>query len=158
MIGNRESLTHLLSRAIHYSISDGVSYRSVCVAIVVGTILNLINQGDAILEATSLNWIKLRALCRQYLWSRFLPAVETTNMSACYPSVSVQSERDGCVVLDSIITCPHCGSMKSERMPVDACQIVYECIGCVVQLRPKAGDCCVFCSYGSVRCPPIQVN
>jgi len=26
---------------------------------VVGTILNLINQGDAILEATSLNWIKI---------------------------------------------------------------------------------------------------
>ena len=49
----------MLSRAIHYSISDGVSYRSVCVAIVVGTILNLINQGDAILEATSLNWIKI---------------------------------------------------------------------------------------------------
>src|SRR6516162_10073916 len=33
-----------------------------------------------------------------------------------------------------------------------------ECTGCGVQLRPKAGDCCVFCSYGSVRCPPIQVN
>lgn len=24
-------------------------------------------------------------------------------------------------------------------------------------LRPKAGDCCVFCSYGSVKCPPIQL-
>ena len=59
MIGNRESLTHILSRAIHYSVSDGVSFRSGCVAIVVGTILNLINQGDAILEATSLNWIKI---------------------------------------------------------------------------------------------------
>ena len=30
-----------------------------CVALVVGTILNLINQGDAILGATSLNWIKI---------------------------------------------------------------------------------------------------
>ena len=59
MIANRESLRHLLSRAVHYSVSDGVPYRSGCVAIVVGTILNLINQGDAILEATSLNWIKI---------------------------------------------------------------------------------------------------
>ena len=59
MIGNRESLTHLMSRAIHYSVSDGVPYRSGCVALVVGTILNLINQGDAILGATSLNWIKI---------------------------------------------------------------------------------------------------
>ena len=23
-------------------------------------------------------------------------------------------------------------------------------------LKPKEGDCCVFCSYGSVKCPPIQ--
>jgi len=59
MIGNRESLTHMLSQAIHYSVSDGVPYRSGCVALVVGTILNLINQGDAILGATSLNWIKI---------------------------------------------------------------------------------------------------
>jgi hypothetical protein len=25
-------------------------------------------------------------------------------------------------------------------------------------LRPKPGDCCVFCSYGSVPCPPIQAE
>ena len=23
-------------------------------------------------------------------------------------------------------------------------------------LKPKKGDCCVFCSYGTVKCPPIQ--
>jgi hypothetical protein len=23
-------------------------------------------------------------------------------------------------------------------------------------LRPEAGDCCVYCTYGSVKCPPIQ--
>ncbi|MGB5185335.1 MAG: GDCCVxC domain-containing (seleno)protein [Xanthobacteraceae bacterium] len=27
-----------------------------------------------------------------------------------------------------------------------------------VQLRPKPGDCCVFCPYGSVPCPSIQVS
>ncbi|MFA9408701.1 MAG: GDCCVxC domain-containing (seleno)protein, partial [Candidatus Dadabacteria bacterium] len=25
-----------------------------------------------------------------------------------------------------------------------------------VLLKPKPGDCCVFCSYGSVKCPSIQ--
>ena len=25
-------------------------------------------------------------------------------------------------------------------------------------LRPKPGDCCVFCSYGSVPCPPVQME
>ena len=29
---------------------------------------------------------------------------------------------------------------------------------CGTLLRPKAGDCCVFCSYGSVKCPPVQAG
>jgi hypothetical protein len=39
-----------------------------------------------------------------------------------------------------------------------ACQFFYECTGCGARLRPKEGDCCVFCSYGSVPCPPIQAE
>lgn len=60
------------------------------------------------------------------------------------------------VILHSDITCPHCGHRKREEMPVDACQFFYDCEGCGVLLRPKEGDCCVFCSYGSVPCPPAQ--
>lgn len=41
-------------------------------------------------------------------------------------------------------------------MPTDACQYFYECEACKSILRPKAGDCCVFCSYGSTPCPPVQ--
>lgn len=59
-------------------------------------------------------------------------------------------------VLQSILTCPECEWAKSEIMPTDACQYYYECSSCVALLRPKPGDCCVFCSYGSVKCPPIQ--
>jgi hypothetical protein len=60
------------------------------------------------------------------------------------------------VIPDSTITCPICGIAKAETMPTDACQFFYECTGCGALLRPKPGDCCVFCSYGSVPCPPIQ--
>ncbi len=60
------------------------------------------------------------------------------------------------LVLESTLTCPACGVAKLETMPTDACQYFYECTGCHTLLRPKAGDCCVFCSYGSVPCPPIQ--
>ena len=56
----------------------------------------------------------------------------------------------------STITCPECGFTKPERMPTDACMWFYECKSCNVLLKPKEGDCCVFCSYGSVACPPIQ--
>jgi hypothetical protein len=60
------------------------------------------------------------------------------------------------MILESVITCPHCGTAKSETMPTDACRFFYECTGCGARLRPKEGDCCVFCSYGSVSCPPMQ--
>lgn len=59
-------------------------------------------------------------------------------------------------VLESVITCPHCGASKRETMPTDSCQWFYPCTKCHAMLRPKAGDCCVFCSYGSVPCPTIQ--
>lgn len=56
----------------------------------------------------------------------------------------------------STITCPHCGARKTEEMPTDACQYFYECKGCGELLKPLKGDCCVFCSFGTVPCPPIQ--
>ncbi len=62
------------------------------------------------------------------------------------------------VVLQSTLTCPQCGHAKVETMPTDACQWFYECEGCRTVLRPRAGDCCVFCSYGTQKCPPIQAG
>lgn len=59
-------------------------------------------------------------------------------------------------ILESTLTCPHCGHAETEIMPTDACQFFYEGKGCGTLLKPKPGDCCVFCSYGSVKCPPIQ--
>lgn len=41
-----------------YAISDGVPRRSLYVALVVGTVLNLINQGHALLGATPFDWLK----------------------------------------------------------------------------------------------------
>jgi len=62
------------------------------------------------------------------------------------------------MTLESLITCPHCATAKAEIMPTDACRFFYQCIGCGAMLRPKPGDCCVFCSYGSVPCPPKQAE
>lgn len=60
--------------------------------------------------------------------------------------------------LQSVLTCPSCGFAKSETMPADACLFFYDCEHCGARLRPKAGDCCVFCSFGSVKCPPMQAK
>ena len=62
------------------------------------------------------------------------------------------------VVLISVLTCPACGHADTLAMPTDACLFFHECDGCHRLLRPKTGDCCVFCSFGSVPCPPIQAG
>ncbi|WP_419195974.1 GDCCVxC domain-containing (seleno)protein [Cognatishimia activa] len=59
-------------------------------------------------------------------------------------------------ILISKLTCPKCGHDEKLTMPTDMCQFFHECAGCGVVLKPKVGDCCVFCSYGTVPCPPIQ--
>ena len=61
-------------------------------------------------------------------------------------------------ILQSIITCPKCQYQKEETMPSDACQYFYECENCKTVLKPINNDCCVFCSYGTVACPPIQLD
>ena len=58
--------------------------------------------------------------------------------------------------LRSTITCPDCGHQAAETMSTNACRFFYDCGGCGARLKPRSGDCCVFCSYGSVACPPIQ--
>jgi hypothetical protein len=60
------------------------------------------------------------------------------------------------VISQSVIKCPKCGHRAEETMPTNACLFFYECFGCGATLKPKSGDCCVFCSFGSVPCPPVQ--
>ncbi|MEP6591202.1 MAG: GDCCVxC domain-containing (seleno)protein [Gemmatimonadota bacterium] len=60
------------------------------------------------------------------------------------------------MVLISTLTCPLCGLAETLEMPTDACVHMHPCTGCGTRLTPKRGDCCVFCSWGSVPCPPMQ--
>jgi predicted nucleic acid-binding Zn ribbon protein len=48
----------------------------------------------------------------------------------------------------STLTCPDCGAQERREMPVDACLFFHECPACGARLKPLAGDCCVFCSFG----------
>lgn len=56
----------------------------------------------------------------------------------------------------SEITCPKCGNKKMETLPTDVCLIKYNCANCDTILFPKEGDCCVFCTYGTHKCPSKQ--
>jgi hypothetical protein len=55
----RELMPSTLRLVFRYAVSDGIPKRSFYVAMVVGTVLNLINQGEALFGASSINWTKL---------------------------------------------------------------------------------------------------
>ena len=58
--------------------------------------------------------------------------------------------------LTSEITCPYCKHKKTETLPVDVCLLKYTCENCKKEIAAKDGDCCVFCSYASAKCPSKQ--
>ena len=58
----------------------------------------------------------------------------------------------------STITCPACRAQSTEVMPTDACVHFFQCPACGTMLHPKPGDCCVFCSYGTAKCPPRSAD
>jgi len=89
-------------------------------------------------------YLGLGGLCVASIWNYLL---------------SRKSRSDGAgVILQSVITCPKCEHRAEETMPTNACLFFYDCPACGARLRPKPGDCCVFCSYGSMPCPPIQMG
>ena len=60
------------------------------------------------------------------------------------------------IILESVFSCPKCHFDKKEVMPLDACQYYYECTACHTLIKPLKGDCCVYCSFGTVKCASIQ--
>ena len=60
------------------------------------------------------------------------------------------------VELHSDITCPSCGFTKNEAMPTEQCMLRYTCTKCNIEMYAQEGDCCVFCSYGTVKCPSVE--
>jgi anaerobic selenocysteine-containing dehydrogenase len=62
------------------------------------------------------------------------------------------------VIKDSVVTCPVCGTGVRETMSSEAAKRVYHCPKCLAWLRPKEGDHCIYDSYGSVKCPTMQIK
>jgi hypothetical protein len=56
------------------------------------------------------------------------------------------------------VTCPVCKTKVQEKMSSEAPKRIYHCPKCLSWLSPKQGDHCIYDSYGSVKCPPIQIK
>jgi hypothetical protein len=103
------------------------------------------------------------AILAYAFYHSFYPAILYTGLfgllaATLWNYISSSRPVTSALILQSVITCPHCGHRAEETMPTNACLYFYDCPGCHAPLKPTPGDCCVFCSYGSVPCPPIQLG
>jgi len=57
---------------------------------------------------------------------------------------------------DATLTCPRCGHRAAVVMPETYCLTDHVCTGCGTRLSAPAGECCVFCAYADLPCPPEQ--
>jgi hypothetical protein len=62
------------------------------------------------------------------------------------------------IVNDTIMTCPVCSTKTREKMSGEALKRIYHCPRCLTWLSTKKGDHCIYDSYGSAKCPAIQVK
>jgi hypothetical protein len=63
---------HVVKLALRYAVTGGVPRRSLVFALIVGSILNLINQGDRLIDGHPLNFIKLAlTYCVPYFSSTY---------------------------------------------------------------------------------------
>jgi len=78
------------------------------------------------------------------------------SLAALLNTLFKRSQKTIPLTLESTLTCPNCGAKSQLTMPLNYCQILFECGSCKHSLRPLSGDCCVFCSFGDTKCPPKQ--
>jgi hypothetical protein len=62
------------------------------------------------------------------------------------------------ITTSCVITCPSCKTKVKAAMGSENLKRVYHCPACLVWLSPKKGDHCIYDSYGSVKCPAMQLK
>ena len=62
------------------------------------------------------------------------------------------------IVGNTVITCPNCKKTVSAKMSSESVKRVFHCPTCLAWLSPKKGDHCIYDSYGSVKCPAMQLK
>ncbi|WP_420870118.1 GDCCVxC domain-containing (seleno)protein [Catalinimonas alkaloidigena] len=56
----------------------------------------------------------------------------------------------------STLRCPICKHQILKRMPLEKTISEFVCMNCSSIIKTKRHECCVFCTYGSVKCPRAQ--
>ncbi len=60
------------------------------------------------------------------------------------------------MLLETTISCPYCNHKMTAKMSQTSIHFLHECNNCHKILKPVKGHCCIFCSYGDIKCPNTQ--
>ena len=69
---------------------------------------------------------------------------------------NLENSETAAIKMQSTLTCPKCQHQSTEVMQENACKVFHKCNSCSEMVKPKEKECCVFCSYGSIKCPSKQ--
>ncbi len=58
--------------------------------------------------------------------------------------------------IETVIKCPHCGVEQQATMTLTGKKIAHDCRFCNQTMYAKKGECCVFCSFGAIKCLGTQ--
>ncbi|WP_071608672.1 GDCCVxC domain-containing (seleno)protein [Polynucleobacter wuianus] len=59
---------------------------------------------------------------------------------------------------ESTITCPHCQASELLATHTGLTHHFFRCSSCSAILKPKSGDCCILCSFGTQDCNSPEQN
>jgi hypothetical protein len=60
------------------------------------------------------------------------------------------------LIFGTTVKCPHCGVERTAIMPSMGRKMALSCPSCNKIIFKKEDSCCVFCSYGIIKCPVEQ--
>lgn len=84
---------------------------------------------------------------------------EENPIGGCCKNVFIYSiEQAKKLKKQSLVKCPHCNFEEFLDMSFDNCIISHKCNSCGKIMTPREGECCIFCSYGSEKCPTKQLK
>ncbi len=62
------------------------------------------------------------------------------------------------ILSKNMLTCPECASQQTAEMLDTGHSYAYQCDHCSEIIEKKEDSCCVYCSYGEVKCPSQQIK
>lgn len=71
-------------------------------------------------------------------------------------STSTPSTPSPGVVRESTLVCPRCNHGERMMMAENSSLVVHVCQSCGLEMHRLPGNCCLFCTWGTVPCPTAQ--